>query len=101
MEQIIQRGNSIFKGKAHIYNPTTQEITKTRHWRDTFTKDQVLEWMEKRENSLRTIKEYDDITWRLWEDGCYRMTAFRKAKKSKAGRQLKPRAVCYIFTPVK
>ena len=91
----------IYKGQANIYNPATQGIIKCRNWRGTFTKEQVLEWMESRENFLRTIDEYDDITWRLWEDGCYKMTAFRNAKKSKAGRQLKPFAVCYIFRPVK
>lgn len=90
----------IYKGQANIYNPATQEITKTRTWRPTFTQEQVLEWMEKREKFLLNINEYDDITWRLWEDGCYRMTAFRNAKKSKAGRQLKPEAVCYIFKPI-
>ena len=92
---------TIYKGQANIYNPATQDITKCRNWRGTFTKDQVLEWMEQREKSLREIIEYDDITWRLWEDGCYRMTAFRKEKTSKAGRHLRPMAVCYIFTPVR
>lgn len=92
---------TIYKGQANIYNPATQDITKCRTWRDKFTQDQVLEWMEKRENFLRTINEYDDITWRLWEDGCYRMTAFRNEKTSKAGRHLKPMAVCYIFRPIK
>lgn len=91
---------TIYKGQANIYNPATKEITKCRNWRGTFTKEQVLEWMERRENFLRTIEEYDDITWRLLEDGCYKMTALRNAKKSKAGRQLKPFAVCYIFRPV-
>jgi hypothetical protein len=57
--------------------------------------------MEQREKFLREFNEYDDITWRLWEDGCYRMTAFRNDKKSKAGRHLKPMAVCYIFRPIK
>lgn len=90
---------TIYKGQANIYNPATQDIIKIRTWRDKFTKEQVIEWMERRENFLRTI-EYDDITWKLWNDGCYRMTAFRNAKKSKAGRQLKPFAVCYIFRPI-
>lgn len=90
----------IYKGQANIYNPATQDIIKCRKWRGTFTHDQVLEWMERRDNFLRRIDEYDDITWRLWEDGCYRMTAYRRAKRSKAGRPLKPMAVCYIFTPV-
>jgi len=92
---------TIYKGQANIYDPATQEIIKTRNWRDTFTKDQVLEWMDRRENFLRTFEEFDDITWRLWEDGCYRMTAFRYAKKSKAGRSLKPKAICFIFRPMK
>ena len=91
----------IYKGQANIYNPATQEITKMRRWRDTFTEEEVISWMENRKKFLTDFNEYDDITWRLWEDGCYRMTAYRHAKKSKAGRQLKPFAVCYIFTPIK
>lgn len=91
---------TIYKGQANIYNPATQDIIKCRTWRGTFTKDQVLEWMEQREKFLREYDEYDDITWRLWEDGCYRMTAFRKEKKSKAGGQLKAIALCYIFRPI-
>ena len=92
---------TIYKGQANIYNPATQDIIKIRTWRDKFTKEQVLEWMERREKFLREINEYDEITWRLWKDGCYRMTAYRHAKKSKAGRHLKPFAVCYIFRPIK
>ena len=92
---------TIYKGQANIYDPATQEITKTRKWRGTFTKDQVLEWMQQREKFLRTFDEYDTILWGLWEDdGCYKMSAIRNAKKSKAGRQLKPGQVCYIFKPI-
>ena len=91
---------TFYKGQAIVYNPATQEIIKRRNWRGTFTKEQVLEWMERRKNFLRT-DEFDDITWRLWEDGCHSMTAYRHAKKSKAGRQLKPFAVCYIFRPTR
>ena len=90
----------IYKGQANIYNPTTQDIIKRRIWREKFTKEQVLIWLDLRDYVLRTFNEYDDVKWRLWEDGCYRMTAYRHAKKSKAGRQLKAMAVCYIFTPV-
>ena len=92
---------TIYKGQANIYNPATQEIIKRQNWRGTFTEEQVLEWMESREDFLLTINEYDDITWGLWENGCYKMIAIRNAKKSKAGRQLKPLVVCYIFSPVK
>lgn len=91
---------TIFKGQANIYNPATQDIIKCRNWRGTFTKEQVLEWMEQREKFLREINEYDDITWRLWEDGCYGMTAYRNAKTSKRGRPLKQLSLCFIFRPV-
>lgn len=89
----------IYKGQANIYNPATHEVTKIRNWRDTFTEIEVIDWMNGRRDSLIKFNEYDDVKWRLWEDGCYRMTAYRKEKKSKAGRHIKAMAVCYIFTP--
>lgn len=90
----------IYKGQANIYNTETHEITTTRNWRDTFTEIEVIDWMNGRRDSLIKFNEYDDVKWRLWEDGCYRMTAYRYAKKSQKGRPLKPMAVCYIFRPV-
>ena len=92
---------TIYKGQANIYNPATQEITKCRTWRKKFTKEQVQEWMKAREFFLRTYEDYDTIMWGSWEeDGSCRMVAIRNAKKSKAGRPLKPFAVCYIFKPI-
>lgn len=90
----------IYEGQANIYNPATSEIIRRRTWRDKFTQEQVLEWMNQREKFLREFDEYDEITWMLWDDGCYRMTAYRYEKKSKRGRTLKQKAVCYIFKPI-
>jgi hypothetical protein len=93
---------TIYKGQAHVYNPTTHKIVKSRNWRGKYTKEQVLEWMQQRDKFLRDVNEFDTVMWGLWEDdGCYRMAAIRNDKKSKAGRHLKPMMVRYTFYPAK
>lgn len=90
----------LFKGEVREYDTKTQEIT-TRTWRKKFTENEVKDWMEGRRRWLRDIYEFDEIKWDLWHDGCYRMSAYRFPKKSsQSKRQLKPKAVCYIFTPI-
>lgn len=91
--------NIYYIGEARTYNYTTGETT-IRRWRKNFTQEQVMTWMEEREKFMRDIYEVDIVDSALWDsDHCYRMMVIRKAKKSRAGRQLKPMAVCYIFTP--
>lgn len=90
---------TIFKGQVREYNPETQKIEQ-KTWRQKFTRDEVVTWMENREKFLFETYDFDDVTWRLWEDGCYRMTAYRNAKTSKKGRPLKQLFLCFIFRPV-
>ena len=90
---------TIFKGQVREYNPETQKIER-KTWRQKFTKEEVLTWLENRKKFLFDVYDFDDVTYGLWEDGCYRMTAFRYSKKSKNGRNLKPLSLCFIFTPI-